>query len=364
VSLTLDLHGSHNCSPLLRCPKSVEPVRADIPAIAERMSEVKHIILVLSGKGGVGKSTTSSQLAFALAARDYQVGLLDVDICGPSIPHMLGLDGEEIHQSNMGWQPVYVQDNLGVMSIAFMLPNRDDAVIWRGVRKNGLIKQFLKDTCWGELDFLIIDSPPGTSDEHISLAQYLKKSTDVDGALIVTTPQEVSLLDVRKEINFCAKTKIPVLGVVENMSGFTCPNCDSCTEIFFPSSGGAEKMSSDMGVPFLGKVPLDPRFSKAGESGVSLFAPEDEDGDGPRRVTADAPSVRALRKIVDQILVSVGETPAEPETMDTAGEDAPTVEAGAEAGPDAAVQAKAAELDSLRAQMQALQVKIAELESS
>lgn len=129
---------------------------ADIPAIAERFSEIKHTVLVLSGKGGVGKSTTSSQLAFALAARDYQVGLLDVDICGPSIPHMLGLDGEEIHQSNMGWQPVYVQDNLGVMSIAFMLPNRDDAVIWRGVRKNGLIKQFLKDTCWGELDFLIV----------------------------------------------------------------------------------------------------------------------------------------------------------------------------------------------------------------
>jgi Mrp family chromosome partitioning ATPase len=342
------------------------------------MSEVKHIILVLSGKGGVGKSTTSSQLAFALAARDYQVGLLDVDICGPSIPHMLGLDGEEIHQSNMGWQPVYVQDNLGVMSIAFMLPNRDDAVIWRGVRKNGLIKQFLKDTCWGELDFLIIDSPPGTSDEHISLAQYLKKASDVDGALIVTTPQEVSLLDVRKEINFCAKTKIPVLGVVENMSGFTCPHCEQCTEIFFPSSGGAEKMSTDMGVPFLGKVPLDPRFSKAGESGVSLFAPAEEEeegvGGGPARVTADAPSVKALRGIVDQILISVGESPAEPETMDTMDDGgAAGAAAGAAAGDGmdlgdeeeavAVAAAKAMELDSLRAQMQALQIKIDALES-
>lgn len=262
-----------------------------------------------------------------------------------------------------------MQDNLGVMSIAFMLPNRDDAVIWRGVRKNGLIKQFLKDTCWGELDFLIIDSPPGTSDEHISLAQYLKKSTEVDGALIVTTPQEVSLLDVRKEINFCAKTKIPVLGVVENMSGFTCPNCECCTEIFFPSSGGAEKMSSDMNVPFLGKVPLDPRFSKAGESGVSLFAPEDDcdeesAGGKTRRVSADAPSVRALGGIVDKILISVGETPAEHETMDTGGEDAPRMEAVGGAEPDAAGQAKAAELDSLRAQMQALRVKIAELEHS
>jgi Mrp family chromosome partitioning ATPase len=243
----------------------------DIPAIAERLAQVKHIILVLSGKGGVGKSTFSSQLAFSLAARDFQVGLLDVDICGPSIPHMLGLDGEEIHQSNMGWQPVYVQDNLGVMSIAFMLPNRDDAVIWRGVRKNGLIKQFLKDTYWGELDFLVIDSPPGTSDEHISLAQYLKKASTVDGAVIVTTPQEVSLLDVRKELNFCYKTKIPVMGVVENMSGFSCPGCGQCTEIFSPSSGGAEKMASEMGARFLGKIPLDPRLGSAAEQ-VRVYA--------------------------------------------------------------------------------------------
>jgi len=334
----------------------------DIPAIAARMSEVKHVVLVLSGKGGVGKSTTSSQLAFALAARDYQVGLLDVDICGPSIPQMLGLEGEEIHQSNMGWQPVYVQDNLGVMSIAFMLPNRDDAVIWRGVRKNGLIKQFLKDTCWGELDFLIIDSPPGTSDEHISLAQYLKKATDVDGALIVTTPQEVSLLDVRKEINFCAKTKIPVLGVVENMSGFQCPHCAKCTDIFFPSSGGAEKMSADMKVPFLGKVPLDPRFSHAGESGVSIFEPG-EDG----KVAADAPSVRALRNIVEKLLVSVGEAPREPEgagAMDEDVEEEPAAGAAAGAAAGGAAAAKEAELERLRSQMRALQLQMAAVEAS
>ena len=134
-----------------------------------------------------------------------QVGLLDIDICGPSIPRMLGLEGHEVHQSASGWSPVYVDDNLGVMSIGFMLPSKDDAVIWRGPRKNGLIKQFLTDVMWNDLDYLIIDTPPGTSDEHISIVQYLK-STRIDGAIVVTTPQEVSMADVRKELNFCRKT--------------------------------------------------------------------------------------------------------------------------------------------------------------
>ena len=171
----------------------------------DKLSQVKHKILVLSGKGGVGKSTVSAQLAFALANQGKQVGLLDIDICGPSIPTMLGLVGQEVHQSASGWSPVYVEDNLGVMSIGFMLPTTDDAVIWRGPRKNGLIKQFLTDVDWGQLDYLIIDTPPGTSDEHISIVQYLK-ATNVDGAVIVTTPQEVAMADVRKEINFCKKT--------------------------------------------------------------------------------------------------------------------------------------------------------------
>lgn len=173
--------------------------------VANRMSLVKHKILVLSGKGGVGKSTFSSQLAFSLAAKGFEVGLLDVDICGPSIPRMLGLVGHEVHQSAAGWSPVYVEDNLGVMSIGFMLPSSDDAVIWRGPRKNGLIKQFLTDVVWNELDYLIIDTPPGTSDEHISIVQYLKTSK-VDGAIVITTPQEVAMADVRKELSFCKKT--------------------------------------------------------------------------------------------------------------------------------------------------------------
>ena len=188
----------------------------------DKLSQVKHKLLVLSGKGGVGKSTFSAQLAFALAREGKQVGLLDVDICGPSIPRMLGLLNREVHQSASGWSPVFVDDNLAVMSIGFMLPTQDDAIIWRGPRKNGLIKQFLTDVDWGELDYLIIDTPPGTSDEHISIVQYLK-GTSVDGALVITTPQEVSMADVRKELNFCKKTGIPVLGVVENMADISIP---------------------------------------------------------------------------------------------------------------------------------------------
>ncbi|BAB08742.1 nucleotide-binding protein [Arabidopsis thaliana] len=261
--------GCPNQEACATAPKGPDP---DLVAIAERMSTVKHKILVLSGKGGVGKSTFSAQLSFALAGMDHQVGLMDIDICGPSIPKMLGLEGQEIHQSNLGWSPVYVEDNLGVMSIGFMLPNSDEAVIWRGPRKNGLIKQFLKDVYWGEIDYLVVDAPPGTSDEHISIVQYLLP-TGIDGAIIVTTPQEVSLIDVRKEVSFCKKVGVPVLGVVENMSGLSQPLLDivACSEVFDSSGGGAERMCREMGVPFLGKVPMDPQLCKAAEQGKSCF---------------------------------------------------------------------------------------------
>lgn len=172
-------------------------------AVALSLAHVKHIVLVLSGKGGVGKSTFSAQLAFTLASRGASVGLLDVDICGPSVPRMLGLTGSRVHNSASGWSPVWLNENLGVMSVGFMLPEEDDAVIWRGPKKNGLIRQFLSDVEWGELDFLIVDTPPGTSDEHISIAQLLKGSTNLAGAVVVTTPQEVALADVRKELSFC-----------------------------------------------------------------------------------------------------------------------------------------------------------------
>lgn len=267
----------------------------DLALIASRLRvPVKHKILVLSGKGGVGKSTVAAQLSLCLSTEEQlDVGLLDVDVCGPSAPQMLGVSNEEVHMSNSGWSPVYVEENLGVMSVAFMLPSKEDAVIWRGVRKTGLIKQFLKDVDWGNLDYLIIDAPPGTSDEHISLIQFLK-DCEVDGAIIVTTPQEVSLLDVRKEINFCRKSNTNVIGVVENMAGFVCPHCATCSNIFYPSSGGAEKMCSDMNVPYLGRIPLDPAISMAGELGKSAL-----------KQNAKSPGVVGLRNILKKIRSTV-----------------------------------------------------------
>jgi Mrp family chromosome partitioning ATPase len=249
-------------------PKGPDPHQE---LINEKMQMVKRKILVFSGKGGVGKSTFSTNLAYQLSSNDDNlVGLMDLDICGPSLPKMTGLEGEQVHQSNSGWSPVYVNDNLSVMSIGFMLPNPDDAVIWRGLKKNGLIKQFLKDVDWGVLDYLIIDTPPGTSDEHLSIVQLLKE-TGIYGAVIITTPQEMSLQDVRKEINFCKKVGVTILGVVENMSGFVCPKCTKETRIFAPNSGGAEKMATEMNVPFLGSIPIDPRIGKSCDLGENLF---------------------------------------------------------------------------------------------
>lgn len=267
------------------------------PAVADvksRLANVKRKILVLSGKGGVGKSTVSAQLSFGFAARSMDVGLLDVDICGPSVPRMLGLLGEDIHQHGGGWEPVFVDEHLAVMSIGFMLPNQDDAIIWRGPRKNGLIKQFLTDVNWGNLDALIIDTPPGTSDEHLSVVTYLQDSA-MDGAVIVTTPQEVSLMDVRKEINFCRKVNLPVLGVIENMSGFVCPACGHLEQIFAPSTGGAEAMCKQMDVPFLGSVPLDGRVAKAGDSGVPLS-----------QLNPDGPVAQSIDSIISGILKLLG----------------------------------------------------------
>ncbi|XP_048349134.1 cytosolic Fe-S cluster assembly factor NUBP1 isoform X1 [Sphaerodactylus townsendi] len=253
---------------------SAKPAGPDpaIEEIKEKMKAIKHKILVLSGKGGVGKSTFAAHLAHGLAEDETkQIAVLDVDICGPSIPKIFGLEGEQVHQSGSGWSPVYVEENLGVMSVGFLLSSPDDAVIWRGPKKNGMIKQFLRDVDWGEIDYLIVDTPPGTSDEHLSIVQYLS-ATHIDGAVIITTPQEVALQDVRKEINFCRKVKLPVIGVVENMSGFVCPKCKKESQIFPPTTGGAELMCHTLNVPLLGKVPLDPQIGKSCDSGCSFFS--------------------------------------------------------------------------------------------
>ncbi|KAH9908422.1 nucleotide-binding protein [Xylariomycetidae sp. FL2044] len=273
-------------------PKGPDP---DIPLIAQRLATVKHKILVLSGKGGVGKSTFTTLLAHAFATNeDNTIGIMDTDICGPSIPIMMGVASETIHISSTGWSPVWVADNLGVMSIQFMLPNRDDAVIWRGPKKNGLIKQFLKEVEWGPMDFLLVDTPPGTSDEHLSVNSFLKES-GIDGAIMVTTPQETSLLDVRKEIDFCRKAGIRVLGLVENMSGFVCPKCTHESQIFRATTGGGAALAKEMGIPFLGEVPLDSRIRMACDYGESFFDHY-----------PDSPACKALKSVVRGLAREIG----------------------------------------------------------
>lgn len=276
---------------------TAKPTGGD-PAVAARLSRVKHKLLVLSGKGGVGKSTVSTQIAFGLAARGFEVGLLDLDLCGPSIPRTTGLEGAEVHRSGQGWSPVYARDNLAVVSIGFLLPGTDDPVIWRGPKKNGLIRQFLADVDWEELDFLVIDTPPGTSDEHISVVQYLGMSTEVDGAVLVTTSQQLSVGDVRKEFGFCIKTGVRVLGVVENMCEFICEHCGKGNALFCqPESSGVRKMVEDFGSEVCARVSFSRQLLMLSEGGGSVFE-VDEDT-----------SLRAIRRefdlLIDQILIKV-----------------------------------------------------------
>lgn len=252
------------------------PQDPSISLVASRLKSVKSVILVLSGKGGVGKSTVASQLSYMLARdENKQIGLLDIDICGPSQPHLMNMRHEEVHASASGWSPVFHEDfpNLGVMSIGFLIPSSNDPIIWRGPRKNGLIKQFLADVDWGELDFLVIDCPPGTSDEHLSIVTFL---TEVPhkAAVIVTTPHELSLLDVRKEIGFCRKTSTPIIGVVENMAGFLCPSCNLTSILFPTSTGGAETMCRDMEIPLIASIPMSIMLSTAADQGVTITQAE------------------------------------------------------------------------------------------
>ncbi|CAI2736696.1 unnamed protein product [Schistosoma spindalis] len=273
-----------------------------ICSIKRRLGSIRHRIIILSGKGGVGKSSLSVCLARGLSRRErsqvngcnetYRIGLLDLDLCGPSIPCMFGCMDEKVHQSQYGWSPVFVTENLCLMSIGFLLPSPDHPVIWRGPRKNTLIRQFLTDVAWTEedsnlahgtnLDFLIIDTPPGTSDEHLSVVQYLQAAECLDGAIIITTPQEVSLCDVRKEIDFCRKLSIPILGVVENMVEFVCPTCKHICPLFPSFTGGASSLStikhnenaddsSFSDLEIIGRLPLDPRLTRALDEGLCPF---------------------------------------------------------------------------------------------
>jgi Mrp family chromosome partitioning ATPase len=254
----------------------------------ERMARVKHKIIIASGKGGVGKSTVSVNLAKALKIRGYSVGLLDADITGPNIPKLLGIEDQRMKQGQEGIIPGDA-GGIKVASMALILSSKDSAVVWRGPMKMAAIKQFIQDVDWGDLDFLLVDLPPGTSDEPLSVVQLIP---DLSGAVIVTTPQEVSLLDSRKAVNMIKGMKVPVLGIVENMSGLCCPHCGETINIF--KTGGGRSMAEEMDVPFLGAIPIDPEVSALGDSGVTF-------------VERESPAGACFREIVDKLLETIRE---------------------------------------------------------
>jgi Mrp family chromosome partitioning ATPase len=241
--------------------------------IEENLGRIKNKLIVISGKGGVGKSTVSVNVAYGLALKGNKVGILDVDIHGPSIAKMLGIEGEKLQMKAKGEfpEPIKVTDNLYALTIATLVDNPDDPIIWRGPIKISVIKQFMQDIRWPELDYLIVDSPPGTGDEPLSVVQTLKK---VDGALIVSTPQDIALLDARKTIKFSQKMDVPVLGIIENMSTFVCPHCGEKTDIF--AGLGIEKAASDFNVDVLGKIPIDVNIVKSGDSGKAYLKHHEE----------------------------------------------------------------------------------------
>jgi len=259
----------------------------DDELLKTRMGKVKHKIAVVSGKGGVGKSVTTANLAVALASHNSQlkVGILDADIHGPSIPKMLGIKGKRIRAGPPGVFPAVGPLGIRVLSMDFLLPNDETPVIWRGPLKMSAIRQFLSEVVWGDLDYLLIDLPPGTGDESLSIMQLLP---DMDGVVIVTIPSEVSQMVVKKAVTFARQLKIPIIGIIENMSGFTCPKCGSEVEIF--KTGGGEKIAEEMNIPFLGRIPLDPRICEDSDNGRPFITEH-----------ADSPAAKSFMKIVSNI---------------------------------------------------------------
>jgi Mrp family chromosome partitioning ATPase len=233
--------------------------------ITAMLAKVKNRLLVFSGKGGVGKSTVAANLALALSRKGLKVGLLDADIHGPNLAKMLGVENKRLEFSESHLFPVKVNDNLQLVSMSFLLDSPGSPVIWRGPMKMKVIQQFLGDVEWGELDWLICDSPPGTGDEHLSIAQLIPATA----ALIVTTPQDVSILDSRKAVAFAQKLNLKILGIIENMSGFTCPHCGKEIELF--KKGGGEKVAKELGLTLLGRIPIDPRIVESGDSGEAFI---------------------------------------------------------------------------------------------
>ncbi len=273
-----------SCNQEGSCPEDEKRAHQE-RMLKANLSHIEHRIMVMSGKGGVGKSTVAANLAAALARRGYEVGVLDADVHGPNIPKILGLDKEKLIGSPQGLLPIPLYPNLKVISVAFLLPNDDAPVVWRGPLKHGVFQQFLGEVKWGDLDYLIVDLPPGTGDEPLSIAHLIGQ---VDGSVIVTTPQEVALLDSRKAVVFSRMVYVPVAGIVENMSGFKCPHCGNEIDLF--KIGGGEKAAVELQVPFLGRIPLDPEIVKNCDAGKPFIA-----------TNPDSPASKAFDKITDRV---------------------------------------------------------------
>lgn len=247
-----------------------EQIKEDERKVTRTLAKIKNMLLVFSGKGGVGKSTVAANIALAFAREGLKVGLLDVDIHGPNLAKMLGVEDKNMDVSTDGLKAVDVNKNLKLVSMSFLLQDPSLPVIWRGPMKMKVIQQFLGDVDWGELDWLVIDSPPGTGDEPLSVAQLIPAT----GAVIVTTPQEVSLMDSRKAVVFAQKLNLEVMGIIENMSGMVCPHCGKKIDLF--KEGGGKKVALEFGIPFLGKIPLDPQIVISGDDGKPFIASQPE----------------------------------------------------------------------------------------
>ncbi len=262
--------------------------------LEKRLGGIRRKLMVMSGKGGVGKTTVAVNLGVILAMEGLRVGLLDADIHGPNVPKMLGVELQPLGGTRGGLRPIEVLPNLHIISMAYLIPNRDNPVVWRGPLKHSAISQFISEVEWGPLDFFIIDLPPGTGDEPLSVAHLIK---NVDGSIIVTTPQDVALLDSRKSVNFSRILNIPVVGIVENMSGMKCPHCGNDIPLF--KIGGGERAARELNVPFLGRIPIDPEMVQKCDSGMPYVM-----------AYPDSEATTAFREIAQQCKECVGEKKA------------------------------------------------------
>ncbi|WP_292461107.1 Mrp/NBP35 family ATP-binding protein [Methanothermococcus sp.] len=276
-----------SCPSSSSCSDVKKAIEMQNAKIRENMGKIKHKIAILSGKGGVGKSTVTVNLAATLNTMGKKVGVLDGDIHGPNIPKMLGVEDVQPFADENGIYPITTPEGIKTMSIGYFLPNKNTPVIWRGPRISGAVRQFLSDVVWGELDYLLIDTPPGTGDIQITIMQAIP---DIDGVIIVTTPEDVAVLDARKSAIMAKELKMPILGIVENMGGFVCPHCNKVVDIF--GKGGGEKAAKELDVEFLGRIPLDIKAREASDKGIPM-------------VSLDCTATEEFKKVVKRVVEKV-----------------------------------------------------------